>query len=67
MSISRWDVMRLSEQYDGEFNFADFTEDEIRELLGRTVPLTKEQLRELYFAEHDDVKDRTLSHHRWAD
>lgn len=67
MSISRWDIMRLSEQYDGEFNFADFTEEELMELLDREVPLTKEELREQYFAEHDDVKDRTLSHHRWAD
>ncbi|MBO4990191.1 MAG: hypothetical protein J6D37_07670 [Clostridia bacterium] len=67
MAISRWDIMRLSEQYDGEFNFADFSEEELKELLELEEPLSKEELRERYFAEHDDVKDRTLSLHRWAD
>ena len=67
MAISRWDIMRLSEQYDGEFNFADFSEEELRELLEMEEPLSKEALRDRYFAEHDDVKDRTLSHHKWAD
>lgn len=67
MAISRWDIMRLSEQYDGEFNFADFSEEELKALLEMEEPLSKEELRERYFAEHDDVKDRTLSLHRWAD
>ncbi|MGN1234706.1 MAG: hypothetical protein ACI4U2_01835 [Christensenellaceae bacterium] len=67
MSISRWDIYRLSEQYDGEFDFADFTEEELAQILSADTPLTKEEIRRRYFEEHDDVKDRTLPHGRWSD
>lgn len=67
MAISKLELMRLSDTYDGEFDFADFSEEELREILDADELPTREELRERYFAEHDDIKDRTLAHHRWAD
>lgn len=67
MDISKLELMRLSDTYDGEFDFADFSEEELREILDADELPSREELRERYFAEHDDVKDRTLAHHRWAD
>ncbi len=67
MAISKLELMRLSDTYDGEFDFADFSEEELREILDADELPSREELRERYFAEHDDVKDRTLAHHRWAD
>lgn len=67
MAISKLELMRLSDTYDGEFDFADFSEEELREILDADELPSREELRERYFAEHDDVKDRTLAYHRWAD
>lgn len=67
MAISKLELMRLSDTYDGEFDFADFSEEELREILDADELPSREELRERYFAEHDDIKDRTLAHHRWAD
>lgn len=67
MAISKWDFMKLAEGYDSEINFADFSEEELSELLAFCPAETQERIRERYFAEHDDVKDRTLSRHKWGE
>ncbi len=68
MGVSKWDLMRLAEEYDGEFSLADFSEEELEELL-RPVgeAMTVEELRRRYFEFYDDVKDRTLEKHKWSD
>ena len=68
MGISKWDLMRLSEDYDGEFSLADFTAEEIEELLGSIDrEMTVEEIRKRYFEFYDDIKDRTLEKHKWSD
>ena len=68
MGISNWDLMRLAQEYDGEFSLSDFTAEEIEELL-RPVDeaMTVEELRKRYFEFYDDIKDRTLDKHKWSD
>lgn len=60
--------MRLAEEYDGEFSLADFTAEEIEELL-RPIDreMTVEEIRQRYFEFYDDIKDRTLEKHKWSD
>ena len=68
MKATNWDLMKLAQSYEGEFNLADFTEEEIAEMLGSiNENMSIEEIRERYYAYHDDVKDRTLSKHRWSD
>ena len=60
--------MRLSQSYDGEFSLADFTEEELEELLGQVEEgMSVEEIRKRYFEFYDDVKDRTLDKHKWSD
>ena len=60
--------MKLAQSYEGEFNLADFTEEEIEEMLGLiNENMSIEEIRQRYYEFHDDVKDRTLSKHRWSD
>lgn len=60
--------MKLAQNYEGEFNLADFTEEEIEEMLGLiNENMSIEEIRQRYYEYHDDVKDRTLSKHRWSD
>ena len=60
--------MKLAQIFEGEFNLADFTEEEIQEMLGLiNENMSIEEIRESYYEFHDDVKDRTLSKHRWSD
>ena len=60
--------MRLAEEYDGEFSLADFTAEEIEELLGSIDrEMTVEEIRKRYFEFYDDIKDRTLEKHKWSD
>ena len=60
--------MKLAQVFEGEFNLADFTEEEIQEMLGlMNENMSIEEIRERYYEFHDDVKDRTLSKHRWSD
>ena len=60
--------MRLAQNYDGEFSLADFTAEEIEELL-RPIDsvMTVEEIRKRYFEFYDDIKDRTLEKHKWSD
>ncbi len=68
MKASKLDIMRLAMTYEGEFNLADFTPEELEEMLGNVdETMTVEQIRERYFAFYDDIKDRTLDKHKWSD
>ena len=61
MKATNLDLMKLSAAFDGEFNLADFTPDEIDEMLGLLQSgATAEQIREKYFEFYDDIKDRVL-------
>ena len=63
---------RLRRQFqprrDGSFNPADFSEDELAEMLGLIEEGEDiEAVRRRYFEEHDDVKDRTLAIKKWSE
>ena len=65
--ITKWDILKLSSAFDGSFNPADFTEEELEEMLGLCEECGIEELRRRYFEEHDDVKDRTLAIKKWSE
>lgn len=68
MKATNWDLMKLAQVFEGEFNLADFSEEEIGEMLGLIDEnMSIEEIRERYYQFHDDVKDRTLSKHKWSD
>ena len=65
MSISKLDLMRLAQAYDGEFSLADFSPEEIEELLNPLdKEMTVEDIRRRYFEFYDYIKDRTLYKHK---
>ena len=67
MKATSWDLMKLSQAFDGEFCPSDFSPEELDELLGLLdEAMTAEQIREKYFEFYDDVKDRTLAKHKWS-
>lgn len=69
--MSELDILKLLQTLGEETELADFTPDELRELLdrlgndGETPPLTKEAFKEKYFAFYDDVKDKSLKKQDW--
>ena len=65
--ITKWDILKLSSAFEGSFNPADFTEEELEEMLGLCEECGIEELRRRYFEEHDDVKDRTLAIKKWSE
>lgn len=68
MKVSNLDLMRLAQATDGEFDPADYTVEELEELAGYIDDgMTVEELRRAYFEYYDDIKDRTLEHHKWSD
>ena len=68
MKATNWDLMKLAQAFDGEFNLSDFTPEELDEMLGLIDEnMTVEEIREKYFEYYDDVKDRTLNKHKWSD
>ena len=68
MTITKWDILKLSSAFDGSFNPADYSEEELEELLGLLAEEEgMEKIRRRYFEEHDDVKDRTLSVKKWSE
>lgn len=68
MKVSKLDLMRLSAAFDGEFCLADFSPEELDELLGLlSDDMTAEEIRQKYFEFYDDIKDRTLDKHKWSD
>ncbi len=68
MAITKWDILKLSSAFDGSFNPADFSEEELEEMLGLVDSGENvEDIRRRYFEEHDDVKDRTLHIKKWSE
>lgn len=68
MRATSWDLLKLSQTFEGEFNPADFSPEELEELLGLLEDAdTPEDVRRKYFEFYDDVKDRTLNKHKWSD
>lgn len=69
--MSELDILKLLQTYGDETELADFTPDELQELLdrmhadGEPLPLTKEAFKEKYFAFYDDVKDKSLKKQDW--
>ncbi|MBQ8309162.1 MAG: hypothetical protein IJX96_04940 [Clostridia bacterium] len=69
--MSELDLLKLLQTYGEETELADFTPDELQELLermqagGEELPLTKEAFKEKYFAYYDDVKDKSLKKQDW--
>lgn len=60
--------MRLAQSYDGEFNLADFSYEELEEMLNPLdTSMSIEDIRRRYFEYYDDIKDRTLDKHKWSD
>ena len=69
--MSELDLFRLLQQYGEETDLADFTPDELQDLLermsadGADMPLTPAAFKEKYFAYYDDVKDKSLKKQDW--
>lgn len=69
--MSELDILKILQLYGDETEVADFTPDELRELLdrleadGTELPMTKEAFKEKYFAYYDDVKDKSLKKQDW--
>lgn len=60
--------MKLSSAFDGEFDPADFTEEELAQFFCRLEDSDSvEDIRRKYFEFYDDIKDRTLDTHKWSD
>ncbi len=70
IAVSKLELLRLLEEFEGEVELADFSPQELSELLEKLqgddgAPLTKEQFKEKYFAYYDDVKDKSLKKQDW--
>ena len=68
--MSKLDLLKFLESFDGEVEIADFSPQELEELLERMRgeegrPLTKEEFKQKYFEFYDDVKDKTLKRQDW--
>lgn len=69
--MSELDILRLMQLYGEETEIADFSPDELKELLdrlqedGEPLPLTKEAFKRKYFEFYDDVKDKSLKKQDW--
>lgn len=69
--MSELDILKLMQLFGEETELADFTPDELQELLeklqndGEDLPLSKEAFKEKYFAYYDDIKDKSLKKQDW--
>ncbi len=72
--MSELDILRLMQKYGDETELADFTPEELKELLdrlesdladGEPLPLTGAAFKEKYFSYYDDVKDKSLKKQDW--
>ncbi len=68
--MSELDILKLLQEIGEETEIADFTPDELEEMLERmrsdgTAVMTPEQFKERYFAYYDDVKDKSLKKQDW--
>ncbi len=60
--MTQWELMMLFQRYDGEVDIADFTEEELNELLECK---TEEDFKSKYFGYYDDVKSSSLKKQDW--
>lgn len=68
--MSKLDLLKLLQTYGEETELADFTPDELEEMLarmqsGEELPLTSQAFKEKYFAYYDDIKDKSLKKQDW--
>ena len=69
--MSQLDLLKLLQAYGEETDLADFTPEELQEVIdrlqndGEELPLTKEAFKEKYFEFYDDVKDKTRKKQDW--
>ena len=69
--MSELDLLKLLQTYGEETELADFSPDELQELLdrmradGADRPLSPAEFKERYFAYYDDVKDKSLKKQDW--
>ena len=69
--MSQLDLLKLLQAYGEETDLADFTPEELQEMLdrlendGEDLPLTKEAFKEKYFEFYDDVKEKTRKKQDW--
>lgn len=69
--MSELDLLKLLQTYGEETELADFTPEELQEMLdrlradGAELPLTSAGFKEKYFAYYDDVKDKSLKKQDW--
>lgn len=69
--MSKLDILKLVQAYGDETDLADFTPDELLELLermendGEPLPDSVQSFKERYFQYYDDVKDKSLKKQDW--
>lgn len=69
--MSELDILKLMQKYGDETEIADFTPEELKELLDmlevgdEPLPLTAQEFKKRYFEYYDDVKDPTLDKQDW--
>lgn len=73
--VSKLDLLKLMQSYEGEVEIADFTPQELEDLLSRLnsdgslsddgKPLSKEDFKKKYFEFYDDIKDSSLKKQDW--
>ena len=69
--MSELDLLKLLQSCGEESDLADFTPEELQDMLermqndGEPLPLSLTQLKEKYFEYYDDVKDPTLKKQDW--
>ena len=67
---SELDFLKFLERYGEEASLADFSPEELEELMRsleeqEEKPMTVEQFKEKYFDYYDDVKDKTRKKQDW--
>lgn len=69
--MSELDLLKLLQACGEESDLADFSPEELRDLLermqndGEPLPLSLTQLKERYFEYYDDVKDKSRKKQDW--
>ncbi len=69
--MSQLDILKLMQRLGEETELADFTPEELEELLremengDEPLPVSAAAFKEKYFAYYDDVKDKTRKKQDW--
>jgi hypothetical protein len=69
--MSELDILKLLQRYGEDTDLADFSPEELRELLDEMengdepLPATVAQFKKRYFEFYDDVKDKSLKKQDW--